>query len=109
MDFPGGTVVKNHLPVHKMQETQDPSLGSGRSPGVRKGNPLQYSCLEKSMDRGAWWTTVHRVAKSWTWLSTHIHARRLAGRIITQMWLQDKVVTTGREECTGVNGVECQP
>ena len=40
--------------------------GSGSYPGERNGNPLQYSCLENSMDRGAWWTTVHGVAKSWT-------------------------------------------
>ena len=40
--------------------------GLGRSPGVEDGNPLQYSCLEKSMDRGAWWATVHGVTKSWT-------------------------------------------
>ena len=33
--------------------------GSGRSPGERNGNPLQYSCLENPMDRGAWWATVH--------------------------------------------------
>ena len=32
-------------------------------------DPLQYSCLEKSMDKGAWWATVHGVAKSWTGLS----------------------------------------
>ena len=37
--------------------------GSGRSPGGGSGNPLQYSCLENPMDRGAWWATVHRVAK----------------------------------------------
>ena len=35
---------------------------SGRSPGERNGTPFQYSCLENSMDRGAWWTTVHGVA-----------------------------------------------
>ena len=40
--------------------------GSGRSPGEGNGNSLQYSCLENSMDRGTWWTTVHGVAKSWT-------------------------------------------
>ena len=40
--------------------------GSGRSPRGGHGNPLQYSCLENSMDRGAWWATVHRVTKSWT-------------------------------------------
>ena len=37
--------------------------GSGRSPGGGHGNPLQYSCLEKSMDRGVWWAIVHRVSK----------------------------------------------
>ena len=43
--------------------------GSGRSPGEGHGNPLQCSCLENSMDRGAWWATVHGVTKSQTWLS----------------------------------------
>ena len=38
--------------------------GLGRSPGEGQGNPLQYSCLENPMDRGAWWVTVHRVSKS---------------------------------------------
>ena len=37
--------------------------GSGRSPGVENGNPLQYSCLGNPMGRGAWWATVHGVAK----------------------------------------------
>ena len=41
--------------------------GSGRSPGGH-GNPLQYSCLENPMDRGAWWATVHKVAQSQTQL-----------------------------------------
>ena len=43
--------------------------GSGISPGGGKGNPLWYSCLENPMDRGAWWTTVGRVAKSQILLS----------------------------------------
>ena len=43
--------------------------GSGKSPGEGNGNPLQYSCLENSMDRGAGRATVHGVAKSWTQLS----------------------------------------
>ena len=43
--------------------------GSGRSPGEGNGNLLQYSCLENPMDRGAWWATVHGVAKSRTRLS----------------------------------------
>ena len=40
--------------------------GSGRCPEEGNGNPLQYSCLENPMDRGAWWATVHGIAKSWT-------------------------------------------
>ena len=46
--------------------------GSGRSLGVGNGNLLQYSCLENYMDRGAWRAAVHKVAKSWTWLSDWI-------------------------------------
>ena len=48
--------------------------GSGRSPGEGNGYPLQYSCLENLMDRGAWRATVHGVTKNWTRLSTqHTH------------------------------------
>ena len=43
--------------------------GSGSSPGEENGTPLQYSCLENPMDGGAWWATVHGVAKSWTRLN----------------------------------------
>jgi len=42
--------------------------GSGKSPGGGHRNPLQSSCLENSMDRGAWWTTVCRVTKGWSQL-----------------------------------------
>ena len=42
--------------------------GLGRSLGGGHSNPLQYSCLDNLMDRGAWWAMVHRVTKSWTWL-----------------------------------------
>ena len=45
-----------------------PIPGSGRSPGGGPGNPLQYPCLENPKDRGVWWETVHRVAKSHTQL-----------------------------------------
>jgi len=56
------------LPISKTEETTDSIPGSGRSPGGGHGNPLQYFCLENSMDRGAWWATVHRVTKSRTQL-----------------------------------------
>ena len=64
--FPEVLVVKN-LPANA-GNIRDMGLipGSGRSPGGGHGNPLQYSCLEKPMDRGAWWATDHRVTKSWT-------------------------------------------
>ena len=52
-----------------MRETRVQSLDWEHSPGEGNGNPLQYSCLENPMDRGAWWATVHGVAKSRTRLS----------------------------------------
>ena len=51
--------------------------GSGRSPGGGNGNPLQYPCLENPKDRGAWWATVHGVAKSRTQLSNFTFASNL--------------------------------
>ena len=64
--FPGGSEVKASA-----RNAGDPGSipGSGRSPGEGNGNPLQYSYLGNPMDRGAWWPTVHRVAKSRTQLS----------------------------------------
>ena len=49
----------------------DSTPGSGRSPGGGHGNPLQHSGLENPMHRGAWWATVHGVAKSWIQLTGH--------------------------------------
>ena len=50
--------------------------GSGRSPGEVHDNPLKYFCLENPVNRGAWWATVHRVAKCWTWLKQlSMHAK----------------------------------
>ena len=61
-----GSVVKN-LPANA-GDARDAGLipGPGRSPRGGNGNPLQYSCLENPTDRGAWWATVHGVAKSQT-------------------------------------------
>ena len=64
--FPGDSGVKN-LPAE--QETRVRALGQEDSPGGGHGTPLQYSCLENPMDRGAWWAAVHGVAKSRTQLS----------------------------------------
>ena len=66
MGFPGGSEVK----ASASNAGDLGSIpGSGRSPGEGNGTPLQDSCLENPMDRGAWWATVHGVAKSWTRLS----------------------------------------
>ena len=68
--FPGGSDGKESA-------CKAGDLGSiprlGRSHGRGHGNPLQYSCLENPMDRGAWWATVHGVAKSQIWLSDSAH------------------------------------
>ena len=60
LDFPGVSVVKNP-PANAGDVGLIPGLG--RSPGEGNGNPLQYSCLENRMDRGAWQATVHGIAK----------------------------------------------
>ena len=78
--FPAGSV---HLQCRRLAGDKGLIPGSGRSPGAGNGNPLQYSCLGNPMDRGAWWTIVHRVAKGCTWRQlnnyththTHTHTR----------------------------------
>ena len=63
LGFPGSSVAKN--PLANAGDTRDAGSipGSGRSPGGRRGDPLQYPCLETPMDRGAWRSTVHRGRK----------------------------------------------
>ena len=76
--FPDGLVVEN--PPASAGATGDAGSirGWGRSSGEGNSNPLQYPCLENSMDGGAWRATVHEATKSWTQLSTHPQ--------ITYMW-----------------------
>ena len=72
MGFAAALVLRNHLP---MQETEETGLtpGSERSPGGGHGNPLQYSCLENPMDRGASQATVHSIAE-FTLKRFHTHS-----------------------------------
>ena len=78
-----GVLVVKNLPVNAADIRNWGSIpGLGRSPGGGHGNPLQYTCLENPMDRGAWQAMVHRVAKSWTWLKqlntyTHMQAKTI--------------------------------
>ena len=62
LDFPGGSDGRESA-SHAGELGSIP--GSGRSFGEKNGNPIQYSCLENPMDRGAWRTSVHGVAKTW--------------------------------------------
>ena len=71
MENEGGTVVKESLANAGDARDEGSVSGLGRFPGEGNGNPLQYSCLEDSMDRGGWGATVRGVTKSQTRLSTH--------------------------------------
>ena len=69
LDFPGDSVVKNPPANAEVAREMGSIPASERFPVVGNSNPLQYSCLENPMDRGAWRATVHGVTKSWAWLS----------------------------------------
>ena len=73
MGFPGGSAGKEPACQCRRPKRQGLIPVLERSPREGNGNPLQYSCLENSMDRGAWWATVHGVTQTQTRLSTHTH------------------------------------
>ena len=74
-EHPGSSLVAQTVKA-SAYNVGDPGLipGLGRSPGEGNGTRLQYSCLENPMDGGAWWATVHEVAKSQTRLSNFTHS-----------------------------------
>ena len=79
--------------------------GLGRSTGEGNGNPLQYSCLEDPMDRGAWWATVHGVTESRTRLSDfHFHPYLLHSERTLRTEQMDGDHRTKRGGATGVGG-----
>ena len=88
-DFPSDSVVKN-LSANAGDVGSIP--GPGRSPGERNSNPRQYSCLKNPMDRGAWWATVHRVAKNRTWL------KQLSMHVGSSVYVLDTETVSPKEE-----------
>ena len=82
--------------------------GSGRSPGGRNRYPLRYSCLENSMDRGAWRATVYGVAKSWTRTTEHIrmHQSLLTSSPLALNGLQKRVGVSSRGCCDTERGLQ---
>ena len=81
--FPGGSVVRNPPASAGDSRDRGSTPGLGRSPGGEHGNPLQYSCLENPLDRGAWRATVHGVAKSRTRLSNKTAATNVCQTLDT--------------------------
>ena len=92
-------VVKN--PPAKGGEARDTGsiLGSERSPGEGNGNPLQYSCLDNPMDRGAWLAKVHRVAKSWASLK-RLCTRATRASLFRDSWAEWFTRVLGNETVT---------
>ena len=80
--FPDGASGKEPACRAGDVRDMDSTPGLGRSPGGGHGNPLQYSCLENPMDRGAWWAMAHGVAKSQTGLKdlTHMPCRSVRNK-----------------------------
>ena len=94
MQFPGDSVVKNLLA--NAGDAGDMGLipGLRRSPGVRNGNPLQYSCLGSPMNRGVWWAKGHRVGHDWVPMhALHIYCKDHAQDIFISPFLFFVVVT----------------
>ena len=76
-------VVKN-LPANAGAIRDAGSIpGLERSPGGGQSNPLQYSCLDNPVDRGAWWACVHGVINRQTWLSAHMHTYGLISQFFS--------------------------
>ena len=78
LHHPDGTSGKEPTCQCRRHKRYEFSPWAGKIPGGGHGNPLQYSCLENPMDRGAWRAMIHGVAKSWTWLKwLYIHMQKL--------------------------------
>ena len=85
-------MVKN--PAANARDARNEGLipGQGRSPGIGNGNPLQYSCLENPMDRGAWWAIIHGATESWMQLSTAHSTARLKIYLIHSSIITNEII-----------------
>ena len=102
MGFPGG--VSGKEPACQCWRLKRPRFnpGSERSPGGGHGNPLQYSCLEDPMDRGAWQATIYGVAQSWTWLERFrtqacTYIQLSSDQLLSHVWLFATPQTVARQ------------
>ena len=107
MGFPVALVVRS--PPANVGDLRDMDWipGSGRSPGGRRGNPLQCSCLENPVDRRAWWATIYRVAQSRTRLKRLSSSHDMTYILGASLWLQDWGHNSpGRRRCRVDQGGE---
>ena len=111
------TLVVKNRPAHA-GDARDTASGLRRSPGGGSGNPLQYSCLGEPMDRVAWQSTVHGIAKSWAWLSTQAQRQWTAehnffqkGPPVILSWLPLKIPPTTKTIfiALSVMNIQCPP
>ena len=96
--FPHSSVVK-YMPANAEDSVLIPE--SGRYPGRGHDNPLQYSCLQNPMDRGAWWATVLGITKSQTWL------KRLSTHVCMQVSVHTPWISKSWEEKKNVQYLIC--
>ena len=92
--FPG--TASGKIPTYQCKRHTGSIPGLGRSPGWGHGNPLQHSCLENPMDRGAWQATVHRVAKRHDWSDlahTHIIIKPIKELKLREKWKMTHVTS----------------
>ena len=106
--FPGSASSKEPACQCRLDVRYMDSIpGSRRSPGGGHGNPLQYSCLENPMDRGAWWATVHGVAESGNMTEVTYHTRRPITRERSRRKAQQRICRSREDTEKGTLCLRC--
>ena len=104
MGFPGCAMVKNPPANAGYANDMSSIPGLGRLPGVGNGDPLQYSCLENSMDRWSWWAVVHglqRVGHEWVTEQT-VHIETAKRPMVARDLGEEKMKRPDTEDCWAV-------